>query len=426
MMRSPTPIALAFLAFYLCQTSLAVSTISAAGFIASDKSVTFALNIPQADDNNDLYFTLSGPSASSWIAVGMGSNKMDNSMIFMMYADSTGSNITLSPRFGNGNYEPSYTKDITVSVLPGSGIANGIMTANAMCKNCRSWDGGKVDAADSKAPFIFATGPDEDLESNSLSAGVKRHANYGSFTLDLTKAMGSKSVPIAATADFAGTVQNSNKRDRDLAPPFHAFFMIFVFVCLLPAGVLILRVLNSPRWHGINQTISVVFAMIGVALGFYIGTLYNRSRGFNSAHQIFGIIIVAAMIGQFVLGVAHHRIFKQTGASNSMTPIHIWLGRLVIPCGIANGFLGFPLALNTRYNWALLILVLLIFVLAGPLVFWRYKRNARKKRNPHTHTGSTGYQAQPWLGASQSEVNLSHMQNYPLQNQTPQESRHFV
>src|SRR4051794_25626410 len=44
--------------------SLAVSS---SGFVASDESVSFALNIPEANGSNDLYFTLSGPASSSWI-----------------------------------------------------------------------------------------------------------------------------------------------------------------------------------------------------------------------------------------------------------------------------------------------------------------------------------------------------------------------
>jgi hypothetical protein len=46
----------------------AASTTAASGFVASDGSVSFALNIPN-DLVNDtsLYFELAGPSTSSWI-----------------------------------------------------------------------------------------------------------------------------------------------------------------------------------------------------------------------------------------------------------------------------------------------------------------------------------------------------------------------
>jgi len=211
----------------------------------------------------------------------MGSTNMKNSMIFMIYADSTGTKVTLSPRIGKGNYEPAYTKEFVVEMMPGSGIANNIMTANVRCQDCQVWSGGKIDSSNTKAPFTFARGPNADFRSNSLEASVKRHSVYGSFTLDLTKAMGSKAVPNADYADRAGTVQLSQEGDRDLAPPFHAVFMIFAFVGLMPVGIMILRILNRPKWHGLNQAISVVLAFMGLGLGLYIGTMYQRVHLFS-------------------------------------------------------------------------------------------------------------------------------------------------
>lgn len=208
----------------------------------------------------------------------MGNNKMANSLMFMVYSDETGSNITLSPRFADGNSEPEHTKDIVVEVRPGSGIANGVMTAAAMCYNCRSWSGGSVNVNNTKASFIFAHGPDEDFKSDSTNAALKRHAGYGSFTMDLTTAEGSKTVPIVSYGDTTGTTQNSLKSDRDLGPPFHAALMITAFVIIMPLGVLILRVIESPKWHGINQAVSAFIALVGVCFAVYISTLYNRVR----------------------------------------------------------------------------------------------------------------------------------------------------
>jgi len=211
-------------------------------------------------------------------AIGMGNNKMANCLYFMVYPDSTGSNITLSPRIAYDNVEPTYTQDITVEVSFGSGIANGVMTANGICRNCRSWNGGSIDPTNTKAPFIFAHGPSWGLKSNSMSADLKRHAAYGDFTMDLTKAVGSKALPNAAFADTAGTVQNSDKTDHDFGPPGHAVLMIGAFVFLMPLGIIILRIFKSAKWHAVNQGISVVVALLGGAVGIYIGTMYNRVR----------------------------------------------------------------------------------------------------------------------------------------------------
>ena len=61
---------------------------------------------------------------------------MRGSNIFIIYADETGKNVTLSPRLGQGNNQPNYDSSTAaqVSLLDGSGIANGLMTANVRCK----------------------------------------------------------------------------------------------------------------------------------------------------------------------------------------------------------------------------------------------------------------------------------------------------
>ena len=49
----------------------------------------------------------------------------------------------------------------------------------------------------------------------------------------------------------------------------------------------------------------------------------------------FGLIITVALVAQFILGFMHHRISKKTLNTPKFAPVHIWLGRLIIPCGIA-------------------------------------------------------------------------------------------
>lgn len=414
-----------FAAAALLSTTSAISTTPSAGFAASDGSVTFALNIPQNDTNNDLYFTIFGPASSSWIAIGMGNDKMDDSLIFMIYADSTGKNVTISPRLSYGHVEPSYDSSISVTAQPGTGINNGNYTANIVCSNCRSWKGGSIDGNNTAAKFIFAAGPDGSLNTNSLTASIKRHASYGAFTMDLTKAVGIRGIPVPATADTTGTIQTQDKTDHDFSPALHACLMILAFVGLMPLGLVILRFMNSVKWHGLNQTLSAAVALLGVMLGIYCGTMYNRSKNFNSAHQIFGIVITLAMIAQFVLGYMHHRIYKRTQSPTKLAPIHIWLGRVVIPAGIANGFLGFPLALNSKYNWALLGCILLAIIVLGPFAFWGWRRNSNRRKTALVGTdsdgGPAGYQSQPWNSdVTRSDINLSQM-NYPPRNYPPQD-----
>lgn len=55
------------------------------GFTGSN--FTFAINLAQ--DSQDLFFHLSGPTKFSWLAVGTG-NEMTNSLMFVAYANSGG------------------------------------------------------------------------------------------------------------------------------------------------------------------------------------------------------------------------------------------------------------------------------------------------------------------------------------------------
>ena len=57
---------------------------------------------------------------------------MKGANIFMIYSDENG-NVTLSPRLGEGNFMPNYNSAAQVSLLGGSGITNGTMTANVRC-----------------------------------------------------------------------------------------------------------------------------------------------------------------------------------------------------------------------------------------------------------------------------------------------------
>lgn len=99
--------------------------------------VCYAVNVPASTASSgtgDIYFQLSGPSATlSWIGLGQGSS-MTGANIFMVYADSTGTNVTLSPRLGTGNQLPNSDTTADVTLLDGSGIQNGVMTANVKCK----------------------------------------------------------------------------------------------------------------------------------------------------------------------------------------------------------------------------------------------------------------------------------------------------
>jgi len=58
---------------------------------------------------------------------------MAGANIFVVYADASGTNVTLSPSLGKGEVQPLYDSQAQVFLLEGSGVAKGMTTANVRC-----------------------------------------------------------------------------------------------------------------------------------------------------------------------------------------------------------------------------------------------------------------------------------------------------
>lgn len=98
--------------------------------------VCYSLYIPEdtaSSGSGDIYIQISGTTTYSWVGVGQGL-QMAGSQIFIIYTDSTLKNVTLSPRLGTGHSMPNYNSAAKVELLAGSGVSNGVMTANIKCK----------------------------------------------------------------------------------------------------------------------------------------------------------------------------------------------------------------------------------------------------------------------------------------------------
>jgi hypothetical protein len=106
----------------------------------SQGDITYSVSVPSdtaSTKSGDIYMQISGPSSYSWIGLGQGTG-MTGANIFVIYASSSGTNVTLSPRTGSGHVQPTYNSDTQVTLLEGSGISNGVMTANIKCKSKRA------------------------------------------------------------------------------------------------------------------------------------------------------------------------------------------------------------------------------------------------------------------------------------------------
>jgi hypothetical protein len=316
-------------------------------FVSPTQDLVFGLTIP--DDNNaDIYFTIASSTSNTWAAIGLGYNQMPNSLMLMIYTSANGQNVTFSPRLSYGNREPVYWDGMQYEVLNGTGLFddNNIMVFSARCSNCRNWPNGYIDHTKTAQPCIFAEGPEGWVGSDDPAAPLKYHEVYGAFTMNMVAATGPKGAPLVpvSVATFLGqnasTILGDYKANgRDWGAALHAFCMLGSWMVLIPFGVLILRGGGRVKWHGINQGLAAIGALIGAGLGVYVSFSYNRSRGFNNPHQIIGLIVSAGLIAQFTLGFIHHRIWNQTQKTTKLKPVHIWLGRILIALAISDAFL---------------------------------------------------------------------------------------
>lgn len=110
-----------------------VSTFCPSG---GSSGVCYYVNVA-ANIEKDLFFQIIAPTSMAWVAFGQGS-AMSGSNIFVVYQNAAGTNVTVSPRLGTGHDEPQSDNTSMVTLLGGSGISNGTMTANVKCKpsNC--------------------------------------------------------------------------------------------------------------------------------------------------------------------------------------------------------------------------------------------------------------------------------------------------
>ena len=258
--------------------------------MTADQSLAFAISLA-APPSADVYFALAMQAGYSWGAVGLGGTSMAGSLVLMVYADAAGTGATLSPRLAPpGHGEPAFAPALRVDPLPGTGAANGTVAFAGVCRNCRVWGTGTLDAGATAQGFIYALGPGGGSPSGSddRAAPLRMHGDFGAFTMDLRAAtrgagkdeegVGVAPVLNAATtrasAGAAGLWTSSGGRDWKAA--CHALLMVFCFVGMFPMGVLLIRLGEWARWHAVHQTVALCGVLAGMGLGIDVSRTYNR------------------------------------------------------------------------------------------------------------------------------------------------------
>lgn len=295
-----------------------------------------------------------------------------------------GNNVTFSPRYSRGDYEPTYYPQFEYLTLPGTGITDDHLVFSAHClSGCRSWPGGYMDINDNNQKGIYALGPRESLRSNDPAAPIKYHSRYGSFGIQMGQTLGHADAPeLSDKSENQFTEQHEQKSGKfDAKSTFHAVAMILVFIVLLPIGVFVLRVANSVKGHAAIQGISLLGALGGLGLGVITSFHYQRVSGIQLIPEkyslLFGLLTSFASRGNSsrptkssassslpasldnckpycshslspdirmltslsVIGVMHHLRFKKRQVAGKLRPVHLWLGRIVILLGAVDAFM---------------------------------------------------------------------------------------
>ncbi|KAL1602185.1 hypothetical protein SLS59_004872, partial [Nothophoma quercina] len=237
-----------------------------------------------------------------------------------MYPNANGDNLTISPRIGRKAGEPAFTNKVAIEVLDGTRIEDDMMILHARCLDCRVWPNGFLDATSSDQPMIYAFGGPYALQSNSPSADLKRHERYGQFIMDMTAATGTGGVPLKSNASNGVQVLG-----------------------VWPLNVLIAGFLKNIRVH-VGFSIAIVVGL-SIAYGFGISTSnqYNRSKAFNTPHQILAFISIAPMVLLSILPV------RPLATLHRFVPrLHAPMSSLALTLLLISGGLGLQLSQQSR------------------------------------------------------------------------------
>jgi hypothetical protein len=319
----------------------------------SNGGYALSVNVPHSTANGEskeIYFQVQAPAGTAWVGFGQGS-QMAGANMFLVYADGA-NNVTVSPRHGQGHFEPKFDPSAHITVLEGSGVQpDGSLIANVRCDTCLIWDGGSMNPNESSSKWIWAYKTGHSLGSTSMSQSISQHSEMGAFLLDLTLGQGGNStnpfLQVLTTQSTSGSAAarsvgvGINARTRRS----HAAIMSLIFVLLFPAAALTMYVPMAQRVRYIHaplQTINLILLVAGLSTG---SLLAHRGPGFDGYHQVIGFIIsFSLLLFQPTLGIYQHLYFRKHNLRSATGSAHRWLGRSAIILGIVNGGLGFHTA----------------------------------------------------------------------------------
>ncbi|KAJ5912198.1 uncharacterized protein N7473_001501 [Penicillium subrubescens] len=338
---------LQFLLYWLAQICLVTAQFQ--GFNPfGNGELTYTIRVPQGTASASMgpvYFQMNSTRSVEWFALGQGA-AMHGSNMFVVYT--SGDNFTISPRAGTGHYEPLYDKHAQVSLTNGSGVHDGVITVNVRCDSCSFSGGGMVNLTNVFSPWIWAVKYGAPLNTKSVAARIAEHDAFGTFFVNLTKAIGPDSddpfVNLDKTSITRAFPELFDHEGFDRKRTAHAVLMAVAFVLLFPLSALTLHILPSTQVVRIHAMLQL-FTLAVTAAGFGLGVAMAKDvHLLKHHHEIIGMVVVACLVlFQPGMGLLQHRYFQKTGGKGPFAYFHRWLGRIMIILGVVNVGLGFEI-----------------------------------------------------------------------------------
>ncbi|KAI9369153.1 hypothetical protein BJX61DRAFT_536652 [Aspergillus egyptiacus] len=307
----------------------------------SQNDIFYSITVPErtaTSGSGPVLFQIRAPTTLEWVALGQGT-RMAGADIYILYASSS-RNVTISPRSGTDHIPPKYNPQAQVSLLEGSGIQDGLMTANVRCDSC---------SYSSNSPWIFAFKGGQPLNSNDMEAGISFHDDFGNTRVELSNAVSAVANPLLGydpsspsnqPAEVGGNAENAATlliaHGVIMSVAFLLLFPSFALMTAIPIPGIIVKV------HGPLQILTLFLAIAGMALGIKLGTDKDIM---DDAHPILGLVLLGLLVMfQPAMGLVQHLHFRRNGGKGAFAYLHRWLGRLSLILGMVTGGLGFRLA----------------------------------------------------------------------------------
>ena len=226
---------------------------------------------------------------------------------------------------------------------------------------------------------------------------------------------------------FAGVFGSSLQRAIHYRT-IHGILASVAMVVLFPVGSSLMRLVPGrfAIWaHALLQLTAYALYIAGAALGIYLvktvripfagGNLLTNPR--TSYHPILGLVVLATLFFQPLLGYVHHKRFKQLGRRTIWSHLHLWNGRIGITAGIINGGLGLHLARASRRGKTAYIVVAVIlwslWMLAAIISEARRARRAPAAASTVGVGGGPGYNSARRSHASDPEMSAARAVSTP-------------